>query len=373
MKPLGLVFSNINDANIPELTSVRTMGSVPYGGRYRLIDFVLSNMVNSGISKIGVVTKNNYQSLMDHLGSGKEYDLARKEGGLMLLPPFGIANLNETLYTFRMDMLRGAFNFLSKSKEENVVLSDCDVVMNLKYDEVVKYHEDNMADLTMVYRKSNLKVDESRRVTKIDVDDKGMVVGISSKIHTEGQINQYLKVLVIKRELLIKLVNEAISRGKSSFETDVLLPAINTLKVCAYEYDGYFACIDSLQNYFRYSLDLLDKENRELLFGDADRQIYTKVKDSPPTRYGKGARVSNSLIADGCVIEGTVENCILFRGTKVGKCAVIKNCVLMQDTIVGDNADLNCCITDKNVIIRDKVNLSGHYSLPFYISKSKTL
>lgn len=371
MKAMALVFSNINDGNLPELTFNRTMGSVPFGGRYRLIDFVLSNFVNSDVTKIGVITKTNYQSLMDHVGTGKSWDLDRKTGGLRLLPPFGTKS--SELYISRIDALRGALNYLSKSSEEYVFLSDCDVVMNFDFKELLNYHIDKNADITLVYKHLDLSKDEAKHTIDIDVDESGRVTGIQTDTYVEGVANKYLKVLVMRRGALQYLISDALSRGKQNFEFDILGAAINDFAVYGYEYNGYYACLDSLQNYYKYSMGLLDRKNRDLLFNAPDRQIYTKVKDSPPTKYGNDCRVVNSLVADGCIIEGDVENSIIFRGTKVGKGAKIKNCIIMQDSIIGERAELNAVITDKNVIIRDKIILSGHPLLPFYIGKGKVL
>ena len=371
MKAMALVFSNVNDGNLPELTFNRTMGSVPFGGRYRLIDFVLSNFVNSDVTKIGVITKTNYQSLMDHVGTGKSWDLDRKTGGLRLLPPFGTKSSD--LYISRIDALRGALNYLSKSSEEYVFLSDCDVVMNFDFKELLNYHIEKNADITLVYKHLDLSKDEAKHTIDIDVDESGRVTGIQTDTYVEGIANKYLKVLVMRRGALQYLISDALSRGKQNFEFDILGTAINDFAVYGYEYNGYYACLDSLQNYYKYSMGLLDKENRDLLFNAPDRQIYTKVKDSPPTKYGNDCRVVNSLVADGCIIEGEVENSILFRGTKVGKGAKVKNCIIMQDSIIGEKAELNAVITDKNVIIRDKIILSGHPLLPFYIGKGKVL
>ncbi len=370
MSIMGIVFSNLNDGNVSELTEVRTMGSVPFCGRYRLIDFALSSMVNSGISKVGVITKTNYQSLMDHLGSGKDWDLARKNGGLFLLPPFG-NKASDRLYGSRLEALKGALHFIARSTEEHVVMSDSDCIYNMDLKEVVDYHEEKMSDITMVYRKKETSYMESKHIVSMELNENNRVVDISINPYKEGNFNQYIKVIVMKRQLLQQLVSEAISHGKTELERDVIIPALNILSVYGYEYSGYYGRVESLDSFYSANMDMLEKENRNSIFNIANSSIHTKVKDSPPTMYGDNAHIENSVIADGCVIDGEVINSIVFRGARIAKGAVVKNCIVMQDNIIGSNASLNAIITDKNVVVRDKIVLSGSENHPFFIRKGK--
>ncbi len=370
MSTVGLIFSNINDGNIAELTVDRALGSVPFAGRYRLIDFMLSNMVNSNITKVGVITKTNYQSLMDHLGSGKDWDLARKSGGLSLLPPFGVKGSSMISSTSRLDALKGVLSYINRSTEDYVVLTDCDIVYNINYNDVVDFLENKKADVALVYKKCELSEKQLDTSVTLGVAEDGRVNELDVAPNRAGTLNQYMKIVVMKRQLLIMMIGEAISHGKSNFFNDILSPSINTMKIYAYEYCGYFANIDSMQDYYSTSMKLLKKDERDKLFNIANQAIYTKVKDSPPTMYGDNSVVKNSLVADGCIIEGEVENSIIFRGAKIGKGAKVKNCIVMQDSYVGERCDLDAVITDKNVIIHDKVSLKGHESLPFYIRKN---
>ena len=370
MSIMGIVFSNLSDGNVSELTEVRTMGSLPFGGRYRLIDFALSSMVNSGITKVGVITKTNYQSLMDHLGSGKDWDLARKNGGLFLLPPFGNKS-SDRLYESRLEALKGALHFIARSKEEHVVLSDSDCIYNMDLKKVVDYHENKLSDITMVYSKKEVSYVESKKMVSLELNDESKIVDISINPYKEGKFNKYIKIMVIKRQLLQQLVSEAISHGKNDLERDVIIPALNLLSVYGYEYNGYYSRIESLESYYSANMDMLEKGNRNAIFNVDNSAIHTKVKDSPPTTYGDDSQVENSFIADGCVIEGDVINSIIFRGARIGKGAVVKNCIVMQDNIIGANASLNAIITDKNVVVRDKIVLSGSETHPFFIRKGK--
>lgn len=366
---VGVIFSNIHDNNIPELSRHRTMASIPYGGRYRLIDFPLSNMVNSGITTVGIVTKNNYQSLIDHLGSGKDWDLARKDGGIILLPPY--SDETDAPYTTRLEALKGITGFLHHRKEEYVVISDCDGVAHLDVSDIVRYHVENHADITMVYHEEE-EVDSSYYIT-LQPDETGRIKGlkINPDLGKEKKFNLYVNVMVLNREYLIDVIENAVTRGLSSFGRDILVKNVDTLRLFGYKYEGYYAGINSLQKYYKHSMELLNKNVRSELFGARD--IYTKVRDSAPSKYIDGATVKNSLISDGCTIEGTVENCILFRGVKVGKGSVIKNSIIMQDTVIETGVQLDCVITDKNVVIRDRRHLSGCEALPYFIAKGRML
>lgn len=378
MTVAGLVFSNIHDNNVPELTQKRTMASVPFGGRYRLIDFTLSNMVNAGISKIGIITHYNYQSLLDHVGSGKDWDLSRSEGGLKIIPPY-ITAYDKTgsgkAYTHRLEAMMNAFSFISKCKEDYFVLSDCDTVCNIDLRDVINYHIENHADITIVAKNTYLTKEEAAGATIVETDANDRVLNLLySPSNLEGNLNLCLNIFVLKREYLMNILLDSLSRGYQSLTKDVIERNKDTAKFMMYsKFDGYYASITSLDKYYRCSMDLLDRNIKENIFGVKNRPIFTKVKNFVPAKYLGNSCVKNSLIADGCVIEGTVENSIIFRGVKVGKGTVIKNSIIMQDTFVGDNVNLNCVICDKNAVIKNGRNLSGHETHPFSISKSTVI
>ena len=368
MGALGLIFSNIHDDNIPELTAKRTVASIPFCGRYRLIDFALSNMVNSDIAKVGIITKSNYQSLMDHIGSGKDWDLARHYGGLYILPPFGVIE-NNSLYTTRLEALKNVIGFLAKSTEEYVVMSDSDMVCNIDFKPIIKKHVESNSVITMVYasKKRESVVGNNNAFLTIE----GNIVKEIAFDSKKKDVNLYTNICVVERRLLINLIGEAISHGKKHFLKDVVMHEIKSGRVNAYKHEGYYEEITSLQKYYDESLRFLTKEVNDEVFRKAN--VYTKVKDSAPTKYGDNAIVKNSLIADGCQIEGEVYDSIIFRGVKVGRGTVIKNSILMQNTITGENITLNCVIADKNVIIKDGRNLSGHETHPFFLSKGTVI
>ncbi len=366
---IGIIFANLHEENVPELVRRRTMASIPYGGRYRIIDFVLSNMVNSGITTVGLMTSNNYRSLIDHIGSGKDWDLARKDGGLILLPPF--SEKHDKLYTTRLEALNSVTGFLNRRKEKYVVLTDCDGVMRVDIADIIEQHESKNADITLVTHYG--KVGNRKDFMLVNTNNDGRVNEIKLSPHVaEGtKADIFINMMVINRQFLLNLVEESVTHGFISFESDVLIKQLDSLKIYRYDYQGYYAGIDSMSAYYKHNMELLDKDVRDELFGARD--IYTKVRDSAPSKYGEGAVVKNSLISDGCEIEGVVENSILFRGVKVAKGAVVKNSIVMQDNIIGQNTALDCVITDKNVVISDRKTLGGCATLPYYIPKGTRL
>lgn len=371
-KTVGIVFSNIHGKEVNELSAKRTLASVPFGGRYRIIDFVLSNMVNSGIINVGVITKYNFQSLMNHVGSGKSWDLSRKNGGLTFLPPFGSESTK--LYSSRFEAISNVAYYLRERTEKYVVMSDCDNVCNMDFADVVDYHESKNADITIVYRKKRIgsAVDKKLR-TKVTVDSDGRVKKVVNSSNNTGTIDVFVNILVINREFLMKIIDNAEEMGYKSFSRDVLIKGADLYNIYGYEYSDYFASIDSLGNYYKHSMQLLDKEVREELFRKSGNHIYTSVRDSAPCKITATASVKNSLIADGCVIEGTVEGSILFRGVKVAKGAVVRNSILFQNTEVGENSRINCVITDKNVRVLDNRVLSGHDTHPSFICEDSVI
>ncbi len=373
MNVAGLIFSNIHDQSIPEMTRMRTMASIPFGCRYRLIDFALSNMVNSDITNVGVITHYNYQSLMDHIGTGKDWDLARRSGGIKILPPYVAAYENTVagkLYNSRLEAMMGAENFIHRCQADYLVLSDCDVILNIDLRRVIEEHIRSDAFLTVVTKQLDAgrhSFDKAVDVVKIGEDNR-----ITEMFRTRpesGTADISTNVMVIRRTDLQSVIAESLSHGYSSFSRDIIAANIEKKRFCAYRYEGWYAHIGTLESYFSSSMELLTPEARTDLFGSPDRQIYTKIRNSAPTKYTEDAVVKNSLIADGCVIEGTVENSILFRGVRIGRGSTVRNSILLQDTFVGADVRLSCVITDKNVIIKDGRTLSGHETMPFFIGK----
>ena len=367
---LGLIFANMHELTVTDLTKNRAMASVPFGARYRLIDFPLSNMVNSGISTVGIVTKSNYQSLLDHVGSGDEWDLSRKNGGLHFLPPY--SNYVTGLYRGRLEALVGIQNFISTSKAEYVIMTDCDCVANIDFKKIVDFHEEKGSDITVVFGRKDFTPEQTKTRTILKVDDNGEVLDVLVRPELSGSYDASMNIFVMSKEFVLKVINESSSRNLYSFEVDVLQHRLKEFKVFGYEFTGFYEQIDGIGAYYKANMALMDRDVRKELF-NLDDPIYTKVRDEAPAKYGLESSAKSSLVADGCIIEGTVENSILFRGVKVGKGAVVKNCILMQNTEVGDKCELNYVIADKNVVIGNYRSIGGTIDYPVFVNKGSNV
>ena len=361
---LGLIFANMHDDAVRECTAIRSMGSLPFGGRYRLIDFVLSCMVNAGITKVGVITKSNYQSLMDHLGSGKAWDLSRKNEGLFFLPP---RSSDDTMYQGRIDSLSDVMSFLQRSTEELVILSDCHMVTGMDYSALIRAHIESHADVTVACRRGI--VPQLNDIPQLRLDASGRVSDMLIGHLAEDTESYYgIGVYVMRKDWLMRVVKEAMARNLHHFERDILQARLRDYVIRGYEVPSLVMPIYSLESYFKTNMALLDPAVREELF-PASRPVYTKLRDCAPGQYGLHAQVTHSLVADGTRLDGTVRNCIVFRGATVERDAVVENCIIMQDVTVARGCHLNCVIADKNVVFRDGRTLQGFDSYPVYISK----
>jgi glucose-1-phosphate adenylyltransferase len=368
---LGIIFPNSYDSLVPELVAERLMASIPFAGRYRMVDFVLSSMVNAGIDNISVIVRKNYHSLMDHLGSGREWDLTRKNGGLNLVPPY--AEKTVSIYNGRVEALASILDFLKDQKEKYVIMSEANLAANFDFKAMLNAHIESGADVTLAYAQEEIPeglikpfdVNKDLYYT-LDIED-GRVREIQINPEEPGIQNLSLNIYIIERELLISQISAAFVRGYVYFERDILAPQLDKLNVRGYKFGGYIARISSIKSYFDENMKLLDEENLDALFGG--NHIYTKIRDDNPTRYIKGAKAKNIMAADGCIIEGEVENSVLFRGVRVGKGAKVKNCVLMQDTVIEPGVNVEYIISDKNVTITADKEIKGTDSFPVYVAK----
>ena len=366
---LGIIFPNAYDSLIPEMVTQRTMASIPFGGRYRMIDFVLSSFANAGISNISIIVKQNYHSLMDHLGSGREWDLTRKRGGLNLVPPYAEANVK--MYRGRVEALASIVGFLENQKEEYVVMSDANIAYNFDVNKLIEAHVATGADVTVMYERREIPLGMKDDNYTLRIQN-GRVTELLSNDYRPGVQNLSMDVYIVERETLITMVQDATSRGLVYFERDILSRNLQLLNVQGLEYKGYTAHITSMKSYFDENMRLLDEANLDQLF-PVGKPIYTKVRDDAPTRYAMDAKVKNCMVADGCVIEGEIENCVLFRGVRIRKGAKVKNCVLMQDTVVEPGATLEYVVTDKRVKVTADKNLCGTDTFPVYVAKGQTV
>ncbi|HIW74056.1 MAG TPA: glucose-1-phosphate adenylyltransferase subunit GlgD [Firmicutes bacterium] len=360
---MGILFPSMHDEALSPLTGSRPLGSVPFGGRYRLIDFALSNLVNAGISKVGILTQDKYQSLMDHIGSGKSWDLSRKNEGLYFLPPVA---MSDELYAGRVASLTGIRPFFRNSKEEYVILSDCHVVGNIDYDKMLDAHMDSGADITVACKHGGApRLSDSLLLW---MGEDGRINDIMLGDCPTGECDFGLGVYVLRKDLLTRMLDAAVSRNQMNFERDILLRHIRDVKICGYRIPEYTAVISSPRSYFRANMELLNPEVRAALFQPL-RPIYTKVRDAAPALYGLHAEVSNSLVADGCFIEGEVSNSIIFRDVRIARDTHIENSIVMQGAIICEKTSLRCAVLDKDVVVKASRNLSGAEDYPIFIDK----
>lgn len=359
---MGILMLNENEDRIKRLTKHRPLASIPFGGRYRIIDFVLSNMVNRGIKNIGIFTDGKNRSLMDHLGSGKPWDLHRKLNGMFVF------NFSQKNYMSEIETLKNNIEYFYRSKEEHAILSSSNMICNIDYKAAADYHEASGADITIIYKKINDGRSNFIDCNTLNIDKDSNVLSVGRNIGTDDESNISMEMFLIKKKTLINLIVECIKTGYYSSIKEAIYRKLDTLQVNAYEFNGYLACINCVNSYYNANMQLLNLEvNSELFFNNG--LIYTKSQDEPPTKYAEGSKVSNSLIANGCIIEGSVENSIIFRRVKIHKGAEVKNCIIMQNCEIKTGAKLNNVIIDKNFTMEEGKELKGDIDFPLVIER----
>lgn len=373
MNAAGIIFSNLDQHTISELTTDRTLAAIPFGCRYRLVDFCLSNMINVDISNILIVANYNYRSLVDHIGSGKDWDLARRKGGIQMIAPFMTARSAAPVQNFtHLEALCNMKEYILEFKEEYVVIMDADQVLNIDLNRVVEMHAARGADITMVTRPTDEAYAGKDRRMMVASDAQGKITTlVASQRYERNAPDTALNIFVMNTSYLVQLINNAEEKRLTSL-IDHMLSTYEHGNYYMYRYDGYVASITNFDEYYRASMELTTSDAaKESLLWRKDAPIYTKVHNSAPTVYIGEAEVRDSMIADDCVIEGTVINSILSRNVHVARGAVVKNSILYFGTTVGKGASLNCVVADKDVYITDGVTLSGNENLPIYIEKNR--
>ena len=370
----GIIFSSLNNNTLSRLTSDRTVAAIPFACRYRLIDFALSNMVNANISNIYVVANYKYRSLLEHLGSGKDWDLARREGGITFVSPFQTSHTSDgAMFSTHMEALKAMKEYIDEIKEDYVILTDSDTVLTIDVTDVIHSHESTGAEVTIVT--ADVTKDYTAKNHKIMISSvAGKVTQIAmSSSYDERHPELALGIYVMKTDYLRRLIEEAEAFNLNSF-TMTLLKNCKSSNYMTYKYTGFAASVSSFLDYYKYSMELVNNEKaRESLLWKKEAPIFTRVHNSAPTKHYPGAKVENSMIADECSIEGTVINSVIFRGVTVEKGAVVKNCVLFHGTHVCKNASLNCIVADKDVLVSENVTLSGNDNMPFFIQKGRKI
>ena len=368
----GIIFSSLNDNNLSRLTRDRAVAAIPFACRYRLVDFCLSNLVNANISNINVVANYNYRSLVEHIGSGKDWDLARRKGGINIISPYQTANSPSVkIFKTHLEALKNMRVYIDELCEEFIVLMDSDHVLNIDVADIIEYHKKTNANITMVTKR--IKDGYTSKNPRLMVSSIGGRVSDLSmnSVYTDTNPELCLNIFVMRTVYLRKLIEQAEAYSLDSL-TQYILKGLGQIRCYAYQYSGYVASVSSFLDYYRCSMELVGDSNaRESLFWKKESPIYTRVHNSAPSIYTHTSTVENSMIADECVIEGTVINSVLFRGVRVGRGALVRNSVLLGGTTVGDGASVNCIVADKDVRVSDGVTLSGNPNLPFYIQKGR--
>lgn len=368
---MALINLDNMEKNIHELTQNRPMASIPILGRYRVIDFIISSLVNSGVENIGVLIKDKSKSIVSHLNSGKPWDLDRKNSGIYMLN----SNMqsSDSLYDQGdIDRIKDHMDYISLSREEYIVLSKGYMVCNVNLKKLYESHIKSGSDVTILYKKEE-NLEKFINCDLLNLDQDKNIISVGKNLFEDGKNNNVsMEIYIMKKDLFIEIVEQAIAFGNHKSIRRALFSNLSNLKMKGFEYDGYLGCINSTESYYQISMDLLNPEKfMELFYRNG--LINTKIKDEAPSRYSKEAKVKNSIIANGCIIEGEVENSIIFRGAKVAKGALIKNSIIMGNSVVQKDAYIRYVIMDKNATIKSSAALSGSKNNPLVVKKYTTI
>lgn len=361
--------------DIFDLTRNRSIASIPFGGRYRIVDFTLSNMVNAGIYNIGIFISHKYKSLQDHIGTGTHWDLDRKNGGLTLFQPYGSVMLDRPNLG-DVSNFKNNLAFLEKSKQEYVLLLRSYMITSIDFEKVYEEHIKSGADVTLVCKSIDSEElgEKFLNLDQVEISNTGTIISKGTNLGHHEKSNISLEMYLMKKSIFYDIVVEAYEKGSNNtIKAALFSKQGKSLKFHAYMHDKEVRCVNSIQNYYNTSMDLLKPDYYSSLFDGEGGKVYTKTKDEPSTLYDASSNVTNSVIANGCIIEGTVENSILFRGVKVKKGAVVKDSIIMQGSVINENSKLECCILDKEVTINKNKTLVGDKSRVFSITKGSTI
>ncbi len=364
----GIIYTLSSEPALGQLVANRNSASIPFGGRYRLIDFALSAMVNAGARDVGIIMEKDYQSLLDHLSNGADWGLARRSGGLRLLPPFGLPEAHSGHFSGCMEALRSVRSYIRDIRQENILLSAGDWVGNPDLAAAVELHREKGADMTAVcvdaapaFAHHRLVPGEDGFATELLFSEGGPGKGLASA-----------EIYILKRDLLLELMDYCSEAGHNHFHRDAVAHYLaQGGKIAIYRHNAYIHRLVSVRDYFQSNMNMLEPDVMNALFPNEERPVRTKERAEASTYYGDQAVVRNSLVADGCYVEGEIENCVLFRGVRVAKGAKLTNCVLMQDTVIEAGARLNCVIADKDCTASERCFLSGSARLPIVIPKGE--
>jgi len=353
---IGIINLDEDESKTKELVKKRPLGAVPIGARYRIIDFALSNMTNSGIENIGIFSKSKCRALMDHLKNGKPWDLHRKRDGLRLFN-FGYNDLAfEDVRNFAENI-----EFIKKCKKDYVIMTPSYMICNIDYNKVLEAHKKSGKDITVVYKHVDKTTEKFSSCDLLNINNGGKLVSVEKYIKTKESVNVSMEMYIMSTELFIDIILKCIGTGLYRKVKEYIASNLNSLEVGTYEFKGFLCCINSLESYYRANIKLLDKKISKELFNE-ERPIYTKVKDEGPTFYGEYSKVNNSIIANGCCIEGEVTNSVIGRRVIVEKGAKINNCVILQNTVISRNSKLENIIVNKGTcILENKIYIGDRH------------
>ena len=367
MNIMGIIFAN--DASIGTLTSKRTMASLPFGGRYRQVDFALSNLCAAGVRHIGIISRHSYQSLMNHVGDGEEWGLELSEGGLEYLTPY--AQSVSDSYRGKLDSLHTAMDFLREgSPDEYVVMIDSAIVSNVDLRAVIKAHIASGKDITVVAKRG---VCDGKKAYDLGLllDENG-IRDITVDYPCSSRYVASMDIFVTSKKWLMEKVESAVAHGKCHLDRDLIMAGWQEgyVSLNVYEFDGVVLYNESEKEYYKNTLALLNKNIREDIFG-GKHPVWTKVRDRVPCYYGEDSHIKHSLLADGCMLEGRVVDSVLFRQVTIGKDAEVDSCILMNDCVVGEGAQLKYVILDKDVTVSPGAKVFGTAEHPVVIKKGE--
>ena len=370
MNVMGIIFTN--DASLGELTDKRTSGSIPFGGRYRQVDFALSNLSCAGVRHVGIISRHSYQSLMNHIGDGEEWGLEMEEGGLEFLTPYATSTNN--IYRGKLESIYNAMDFMEYGEEDElVVMTDSAVLANVDLSDVLRSHVESGKHVTVV-TKAGIANGEKKLDLAMKLDENGEVADMVVDFVAPEDYVASMDIFVLSKKFLIKCVKEMVARDKYHMDRDLVMGGWRRgqIGVNVYQFGGVALFNESVEEYFYNSLSLVKKDVRKDLF-NGNHPIYTKVRDRVPTYYGEDCDVEDCLIADGCMINGEVEESILFRQVSIEKGAEIENCIIMNDSVIGEGAELKYCILDKNVTVTPGAKLIGTKKSPIIVKRGETV
>ena len=370
MNVTGIIFAN--DGTVSALTEKRTMASLPFGGRYRQVDFALSNLACAGIHRIGIVTRHSYQSLMNHVGSGEEWGLEMEEGGLEYLTPFSSSRVSD--YRGKLESLHSAMTFLDYgTDDELIIMIDSAILSNIDLTKVIEAHLESGKDITLV-TKAGICNGYRQMDLAVKLDKKGAIADMVVDYAAPAEYEASMDIFVLSKKWLVQQVKEHIAHNKYHMDRDLVLGLWQkgAATVNIYSFQGVAMFNESLEEYFTNSLSLIRKEVRQDLFG-GNHPIYTKVRDRVPTFYGEECRIENCFVADGCMLGGNVRNSVLFRQVTVYPTAQVENCVVMNDTVIGEGCELRYVILDKDVYVRPGAKLIGTPTNPVIVKRGEVV